>query len=196
MIAWKWCVYLCFENVFEIDAFVSATVVMTRVWVYTKVCIFSKRCFKCFFESLFWKCLWSGLKSRQVFLQVDQVTKSLSIPIVLKGFSHVLTLFNNFVPPLYLVDNLAFRMFNGTGAGHRVDHECNGAKCLWQFAWRDLIILIGDFRKRHRGTYDHLNLFCQRNSTCKHGPFWKATCGITLGGASVIVYWLHVFVLY
>ena len=48
-----------------------------------------------------------GLKSGQVFLQVDQVTKSLSTPIVLKGFSHVLTLFNNFVPPLYLVDNLA-----------------------------------------------------------------------------------------
>ena len=41
-----------------------------------------------------------------------------------------LTLFNNFFPPLNLVDNLAFRMFNGTGAGHRMDHECNGAKSL------------------------------------------------------------------
>ena len=131
-----WCV--CFEKCFEIDAFVSATIVMTRVWVSTKVCVFFEKMFQMFFESLFWKVLVEcGLKSRQVFLQVDQVTKSLSTPNLLKGFSHVLTLFNNFVPPLYLVDNLTFRMFNGTCAGHRMDHECNGAKCLWKFAWRD-----------------------------------------------------------
>ena len=76
-----------------------------------------------------------------------------------------------------------------------MDHECNGAKCLWQFALKGLWSFhLGNFRKSHRGTYDHLNLFCQRNSTCKHGPFWQATCGITLGGASVIVYWFHAFV--
>ena len=55
-----------------------------------------------------------------------------------KVFSHVLTLFNNFVPPLNLVDNLAFRKFNGMGAGHRMDYECNGAKCLWQFVLKGL----------------------------------------------------------
>ena len=36
--------------------------------------------------------------------------------------------------------------------------------------------------RQHFETYDHLIWFCQRYSTCKHGPFWKATCGITLGG--------------
>ena len=82
------------------------------------------------------------MKSRQVFCKFDQVTKSLYTPFVLKGFSYVSTLFNNFVPPLYLVDNLAFRMFNGTGAGHRLDHECNGAKFLWQFLFEGTMIIF------------------------------------------------------
>ena len=61
--------------------------------------------------------------------------------------------FNNFVPPLNLVGNLAFRKFNGTGAGHRMDHECNDAKCLWQFVLKGLwSFRLGNFRKRHRGT--------------------------------------------
>ena len=85
---------------------------------FTKVWIFSKRCFKCFWEFV-WKCcgLWF-LKRRQVFLQVwSQVTKSFVYPIVLKGFCHVLTPFNNFVLPLKLVDNLAFRKFIRDGRG-------------------------------------------------------------------------------
>ena len=86
------------------------------------------------------KVLWIVVfeKKASVFASWSQVTKSFVYPIVLKGFCYVLTLFNNFVPPLNLVDNLAFRMFNGTGAGHRMDHECNGAKCLWQFALKGL----------------------------------------------------------
>ena len=165
---------------------------------FTKVWIFSKRCFQMFLRVCL-KVLWIVVfeKKASVFASWSQVTKIFVYPIVLKGFCHVLTPFNNFVPPLYLMDNLAFRMFNGTGAGHRIDHECNDAKCLWQFVLKGLwSFRLGNFRKRHRGTYDHLILFCQRYSTCKHGPFWKATCGITLEGASVIVYWLHVFVLY
>ena len=74
-----------------------------------------------------------------MFLQVDQVTKSLSTPIVLKGFLYD---FNPFLTILFhhciWWTILRLRCFNGTGAGHRMDHECNGAKCLWQFALKGL----------------------------------------------------------
>ena len=52
-----------------------------------------------------------------MFCKFDQVTKSFVYPIVLKGFCHVLTPFNNFVLPLKLVDNLAFRKFIRDGRG-------------------------------------------------------------------------------
>ena len=166
---------------------------------YKSVYLFEKM-FQMFFESLFWKCLWGVVfeKEASVFASWSQVTKSFIYPYSTQiFFSMFSTPFNNFVPPMNLVDNLAFRKLNGTGAGHRTDHECNGAKCLWQFCLKGLWSFhLGDFWKRHRGTYDHFELFCQRYSTCKHGPFWKATCGITLEGASVIVHWFHVFVLY
>ena len=47
-------------------------------------------------------------KNRQVFCfaSLIQVTKSLSTPKFLKDFSYVFNPFNNFVPPLHLVDNL------------------------------------------------------------------------------------------
>ena len=85
--------------------------------------------------------------------------------------------------------------------------------CLWiHFSWRvldnpalcDLAFhegtMIIPFRQHSKASSRDLwsfeFVFCQRYSACKHGPFWKATCGITLEGASVIVCWLHVFVLY
>ena len=66
----------------------------------------------------------------------------------------------------------------GTGTGHRMDHECNGAKGLWQFSWRDLIILIGDFRKRHRGTYDHLNCFAKETQRASMAHFGRQRVGL------------------
>ena len=165
---------------------------MTRVWVYTKVCIFSKRCFKMFLKSLFWKCLWSVVfdKKENVFSSWSQVTKSFVYPYCTQRFSlffqpFLTILFHHWIWWTILRLGSLFR----TGAGHRMDHECNGAKCLWQFALKGLWSFhLGNFRKRHRGTYDHLNLFCQRYSTCKHGPFLKATCGITLGMQVCIVF--------
>ena len=59
-----WCMCVFWKCFFEIDAFVSATIVMTRVWVYTTVCIFSKKMFqnvfgefvlKVFVRCGFWK---------------------------------------------------------------------------------------------------------------------------------------------
>ena len=74
-----------------------------------------------------------------MFLQVDQVTKSFGYPYCTQRFSLCFQpFFNNFVPPLNLMDNLAFRNFNGTGAGHCMDHECNDAKCLWKFSLKGL----------------------------------------------------------
>ena len=92
------------------------------------------------FETCFESVVMRGLENRQVFCfaSLIQVTKSLSTPKFLKDFFYVFNPCNNFVPPLHLVDNLVFRMFNGTGAGHRMDHECNGAKYLWQFALKGL----------------------------------------------------------
>ena len=75
---------------------------------------------------------------KDVFGSFDQVTKSLSTPKFTQRFFSCFNPFNNFVPPLYSVGHLAFRMFNGTGAGHRMDHECNGAKCLWKFCLKGL----------------------------------------------------------
>ena len=56
-------------------------------------------------------------KKASVFASRSQVTKSFVYPIVLKGFCYVLTPFNNFVPPLKLMDNLAFRKFIRDGRG-------------------------------------------------------------------------------
>ena len=69
--------------------------------------VFLKRCFKVF-ESCFESVVMCGLKNRQVFCfaSLIQVTKSLSTPKFLKDFSYVFNPFNNFVPPLHLVDNL------------------------------------------------------------------------------------------
>ena len=104
------CVCVCvFWKCFEIDAFVSATIVMTRVWVYTTVCIFSKRYFKVFLEVCFESvCEVWFLKRRQVFCfaSLIQVTKSSSTPKFLKRLLLCFNPFNKFVPPLYLVDNL------------------------------------------------------------------------------------------
>ena len=46
------------------------------------------------------------LKMASVFCKFDQVTKRLSTLNLLKGFFLCFNPFNNFVPPLYLVDNL------------------------------------------------------------------------------------------
>ena len=106
---------------------------------FTKVCIFSKRCFKCFWEFV-WKCCgWWFLKRRQVFLQVwSQVTKSFVYPIVLKGFCYVLTFLTILFHHWIWWTILRLGSLFGTGAGHRMDHECNDAKCLWQFALKGL----------------------------------------------------------
>ena len=54
-----------------------------------------------------------------------------------------------------------------------------------------MIILFRQLSKASSRDYDHLNCFVlPKNSTCKHGPFWKATSGITLGVKVWIVYWL------
>ena len=75
----------------------------------------------------------------------------------------------------------------GTGAGHRLDHNCNGAKYLWAiFPLRDLII-FRQLLKASSRDYDHLNLFCflPKTPNMQHGPLLKATSGVTLRGASV-----------
>ena len=64
---------MCFENVFEIDAFVSATNVIDSCLSVLQKCVsFRKDVSKCFlrvcFESVYE--VWF-LKRRQVFLQVD-----------------------------------------------------------------------------------------------------------------------------
>ena len=51
--------------------------------------------------------------SKDVFASFDQVTKSLSTLFYSKIFLMFLTLFNNFVPPLYLVDNLVLECLTG-----------------------------------------------------------------------------------
>ena len=48
-----------------------------------------------------------------MFCKFDQVTKSLSTLNLLKGFFSCFNPFNNFVPPLYLVDNLALGCLTG-----------------------------------------------------------------------------------
>ena len=45
-------------------------------------------------------------KWASVFCKFDQVTKSCLPLNLLKGFFYVFNPFNNFVPPLYLMDNL------------------------------------------------------------------------------------------
>ena len=68
-----------------------------------------------FFESV---CeVWFFEKEASVFASLSQVTKSFVYPIVLKGFLSCFNPFNNFVPPLNLVDNLAFRKFIRDGRG-------------------------------------------------------------------------------
>ena len=70
----------------------------------------------------------------------------------------------------------------GTSAGHRLDHDCNGAKCLWPiFPLRDLII-FRQLSKASSRDYDHLNCFVLPKTTnMQHGPLLKATSGVTLG---------------
>ena len=191
---------MCFENVFEIDAFVAATNVIDSCLSVLQKCVSFRKDVSNVFESLFWKCLWSMIfeKEASVFASWSQVTKSLSTPIILKGFLYV---FNPFLTILFhhWIWWTILRLGCLTGRARVIVWTMNAMvpSVFGNLLWRDYDhSILGNFRKRHRGTYDHLNLFCQRNSTCKHGPFWKATCGITLGGASVIVYWFHVFVLY
>ena len=68
---------------------------------FEKFSMFLESCF----ENVFVRC---GFENRQVlcFASLIQVTKRLSTPKFLKDFSYVFNPFNNFVPPLHLVDNL------------------------------------------------------------------------------------------
>ena len=186
---------MCFENVFEEMPCFRRPMYLTRVWVFYKSVDLFEKMFSNVFESLFESVVDCGfLKRRQVFLQAwSQVTKSFVYPIMLKGFRHVLTPFNNFVPPLKLMDNLAFRKFIRDGRGSSYGPRMQWCQVSLANCFEGTMII--PFRQHFEGLMI-IWLFCQRHSTCKHGPFWKATCGITLRGASVIVYWLHVFVLY
>ena len=64
------------------------------------------------FESRFESVVMCGLKNRQVFCfaSLIQVTKRLSTPKFSQRLLLCFNPFNKFVPPLYLVDNLMFRM--------------------------------------------------------------------------------------
>ena len=74
--------------------------------VYKDVCLLKR--FSFVFESCFESVVLCDFEIRQVFCfaSLIQVTKRLSTPKFLKDFSYVFNPFNNFVPPLHLVDNL------------------------------------------------------------------------------------------
>ena len=62
-----------------------------------------------FLKVIFESVVGCGLENRQAFCfaSLIQVTKRLSTPKFLKDFSYIFnSFFNNFVPPLHLVDNL------------------------------------------------------------------------------------------
>ena len=84
---------------------------------------------------------------------------------------------------------------NGTGAGHRLDHDCNGAKYLWAiFPLRDLII-FRQLSKASSRDYDHLILFCFAKDT-QHAtwPIIEGNKWSNPRGASVIgVVHFHAF---
>ena len=61
-------------------------------------------------------------------------------------------------------------MFIGTGAGHRMDHECNGAKCLWQFACRDYDHFDRQLSKASSRDYDHFELFLPKELDVQAWP--------------------------
>mgnify|MGYP007121520623 CR=1 FL=1 len=103
-----------------------------------------------FVLKVFVKC---GLKIGKCFvLQVDKYLRAI-YPKVLKDFCYVLTLLTILFHHWIWWTILRLGSLFGTGAGHRMDHECNGAKCLWQFCLKGLwSFWLGNFRKRHRGT--------------------------------------------
>ena len=78
--------------------------------VYKDVCLLKR--FSFVFESCFESVVLCGFEIRQVFCfaSLIQVTKRLSTPKFLKRLLLCFNPFNKFVPPLYLVDNLMFRM--------------------------------------------------------------------------------------
>ena len=107
---------------------------------FTKVWIFSKRCFQMFLRVCL-KVLWIVVfeKKASVFASWSQVTKSFVYPYCTQRFSlcfqpFLTILFHHWIWWTILRLGSLF----GTGAGHRMDHECNGAKCLWQFALKGL----------------------------------------------------------
>ena len=75
----------------------------------------------------------------------------------------------------------------GTGAGHRLDHNCNDVKCLWAISLRDLIICFVCFEKFYRGAMIIQTVcFAQRCSTYNMAHLFEGNKWNTLGGASVI----------
>ena len=98
-------------------------------------------CLKVCFEKCFEIVLWSVFEnSKDVFASFDQVTKS-CLPYFTQRFFSCFNPFKQFCSTIAFGGQSCVRMFNGTGAGHRMDHDCNGAKYLWEtFPLRDLII--------------------------------------------------------
>ena len=84
----------------------------------------------------------------------------------------------------------------GTGAGHRLDHDCNGAKYLWAiFPLRDLII-FRQLSKASSRDYDHLNCsFCPKRPNMQYGPILKGNKWNYPRGASVQVYLIACIIL-
>ena len=124
------------------------------------VCLFEKMFqgfLKVYFESV---CeVWFEKQASVFDLQVDKYLRAI-YPKVLKDFCYVLTLltilFHHCIWWTILCQDV-----NGTGTGHRLDHDCNGAKYLWAiFSFKGLDHFFRQLSKASSRDYDHLVLFC------------------------------------
>ena len=110
---------------------------LTRVWVFYKSVYLFEKMFQMFLRVV-WRCVVFEKKA-SVFASWSQVTKSFVYPYCTQRFSlcfqpFLTILFHHWIWWTILRLGSLF----GTGAGHRMDHECNGAKCLWQFVLKGL----------------------------------------------------------